>query len=395
MKRISAALKPVEASATILVVSDKSDDAELVKTLLAPEYGQVFLSIDPDWAVKDFESRAHDVLVLAFDALEKSERYYLGLNRLSSKVHLQPHRTIILCNKYEVSRAYQACRKEYFDDYILFWPMTNDAPRLLMSVYHAIRGLAAVKENLPSSAQFAAQARNLSEMGSMMDQQIAQGSQRIEVVNRAMGRAEQEIGAALDGFSSKLMQGALQDMSNIQNVVLAQEIKRLKQDEIQQRFRTVAESVQAIKQWVDQFKEECAPHIESACALSAMADSIPQTVLVVDDDAFQRQITNELLATENYRLVFAAGGVEALNILRKMQPDLILMDIQMPDLNGIETTRRLRAMPQFANVPVIMVSGKRDEAAVRDSMKIGATDFVVKPYDRDTLTAKMARALNP
>lgn len=239
------------------------------------------------------------MLVLAFDALEKSERYYLGLYRLSSKVHLQPHRTIILCNKYEVSRAYQACRKEYFDDYILFWPMTNDAPRLLMSVHHALRDLAAVKENLPSSAQFAAQARNLSEMGSLLDQQMAQGSLRIDVVNRAMERAEQEI-------------------------------KRLKQDEILQRFRTVAESVQPIKQWVDQFKKECAPHIESARALNAMADSIRPTVLVVDDDDFQRKITNELLATENYRLVFAAGGVEALNILRKMQPDLILMDILMP-----------------------------------------------------------------
>lgn len=244
MKPVSAARKPVEASATILVVSDKSGDAALVKELLAPEYDQVFLSIDPDFAVDDFESRAPDVLVLAFDPLEKAERYCLDLYRLSSKVHLQPHRTVVLCNKYEVSRAYQACRKEYFDDYIQFWPMTNDAPRLLMSVHHALRDLAAVKENLPSSAQFAAQSRNLAGMGSLLDQQMAQGSRHIEVVHLAMERAEQEIGAALDGFSSKLVRGDLQDMSNIQNVVLLeQEIKRLKQDEIRHRFRTVAESV--------------------------------------------------------------------------------------------------------------------------------------------------------
>ena len=145
----------------------------------------------------------------------------------------------------------------------------------------------------------------------------------------------------------------------------------------------------------DEFKKECAPHIESARALSAMADSILPTVLVVDDDDFERKIMSELLATENYRLVFAAGGVEALNILRKMQPELILMDIMMPDLNGIETTRRLKTMPQFANVPVIMVTGKSEGAAVRDSMKVGATDFVVKPCDRDMLMAKVVRALHP
>ena len=102
-----------------------------------------------------------------------------------------------------------------------------------------------------------------------------------------------------------------------------------------------------------------------------------------------------MLAAENYRLVFAGGGVEALNILRKMQPDLILMDIMMPDMDGIETTRRLKTMPQFAKVPVIMVTGKSEGAAVRDSIKAGAANFIVKPLDRVTLLAKVARALRP
>jgi PleD family two-component response regulator len=83
-----AALKPIEASAKILVASDSLSDAALVKKLLAQEFAQIFLSANPDLAVKDFESRAPDVLVLAFNSLEKSERYYLGLYRLSGKIHL-------------------------------------------------------------------------------------------------------------------------------------------------------------------------------------------------------------------------------------------------------------------------------------------------------------------
>jgi CheY-like chemotaxis protein len=391
-----SALKPAEARAKLLVASDNPSDAALIRKLLAQEFEEVFLSTNPDLAVKDFESRAPDVLVLAFDTLAKAERYYLGLYRLSGKIHLQPHRTVVLCNVDEVSQAYQACRKQYFDDYVQFWPMTNDAPRLLMSVHHSLRDLKAISEGGPSAAEFAAQARRLAELGSILDQHVVQGSQRIEGANRAMAQAEQDIGAALDGFSSKLAQGSLPGMSRINDVSgLEQEIKRLKQEEIGQRFRKVAESVQPLKQWTDDFRKGVEPHIESARALNAMADAIRPITLVVDDDEFQRNIVNTLLAAENYRLVFASGGVEALNILRKMQPDLILMDIMMPDLDGIETTRRLKTMPQYAHVPVIMLTGKSEGAAVRDSIEAGAVDFIVKPFDRDTLLGKVARALHP
>jgi len=394
MNEASTTRKP-EAKVTILVASDIPRDAALVRELLSPEYDQVFLSTALESAVQDFDSRTPDVLVLAFNSLKKSEGYYLGLYRLSGKIHLQPHRTIILCNKDEVQRAYQACRKEHFDDYILFWPMTHDAPRLLMSVYHALCDLAAARNNLPSSAQFSAQARKLSDMGDMLDQQLVHGSQRIESANRAMQQAEQEIGAALDGFAGKFAQGDSSVMSKAQNIVrLDQEIQHLKNEEIVRHFRKAAEAVQPIQQWATELKKDCVPHIDAARSLSAMAKQVPQTILVVDDDLFQRELVSDLLVTSSYRLLFAAGGVEALNILRKMQPDVVLMDFMMPKLDGIETTRLLKTMPQLVDVPVIMMTGKSEGAAVRESMKAGATDFVVKPLDRETLLAKLAHALN-
>src|ERR1035437_1795998 len=177
----TAMSKPAQATVTILIASDSVTDAALVKELLDEEFEQVFISTDPQRAVKDFERHCPGILVLAFNALEKSERYYLGLYRLSGKIHLQPHRTVILCNTAEVGRVYQLCRKEYFDDYVLFWPMTHDAPRLPMSVHHALRDLAPLSDGGPSVAEFAVQARRLAELENLLDQQMAQGDQRIEV----------------------------------------------------------------------------------------------------------------------------------------------------------------------------------------------------------------------
>jgi len=111
------------------------------------------------------------------------------------------------------------------------------------------------------------------------------------------------------------------------------------------------------------------------------------------DDKFQHKIIGKLLESENYHLIFANDGFEALSILRKTRPDLILMDVMMPNMDGVATTRRLKDVPQFAKTPVIMVTGKSEGKVVVDSLKAGAVDFVVKPFDRATLIAKIARAL--
>ena len=301
---------------------------------------------------------------------------------------------MILCDKDDVRRVYELCRANHFDDYILFWPMTHDTARLPMSIHHALRDLSSHKADGPSAAEFVTQSRHLAELETLLDRQMAQGDQRTAAASHAMEQTEQDIGAALDGFSRRLAQGELPGVDGIKNVDgLEREIARLKREEIQQRFRKAAESVQPLKQWMGEFRQECAPHLESARALGTMAGRIRPTVLVVDDDDFQRKMMGKILEAENYRAVFAAGGIEALGILRKTRPDLILMDVMMLDMDGVEVTRRLKAVPQFADIPVLMITGKSEGTTVIDSLKAGAVDFVVKPVDRVTLVVKMSRAL--
>ena len=68
------------------------------------------------------------------------------------------------------------------------------------------------------------------------------------------------------------------------------------------------------------------------------------------------------------------------------------MDVMMPDMDGLEIMRNLKAGPKFAKIPVIMITGKSDEQAVSDSLKAGASNCVVKPFDRDTLIVKIDHA---
>lgn len=386
---------PAPTIATILVATENCADAARIRDLLHAEFDQIYISTDPDKVPGDFVRYQPNILVLAFDSLNKAEHYYLELYRLCEVAHQYPHRTLILCHKDEIHQIYELCKKEYFDDYILFWPMNNDSSRLLMAVHHAMRELVALESSGPSVAEFAAQARRMAELERMLAQQLTQGDLHIEDASHAIEETGQKISTALDGLPQQFISGAISDSVAVRDVGgLKDGIGRFKHDEIEPHFVEAIESTQPLRRWAHEFKQECEPFLKSARDLNVLVGQIRSTILVVDDDEVQRLIIDKLLKTEGYNLLFARDGVDALNVLRKHRPDLILMDMLMPKMNGLETTRRLKATPEFAGTPVIMITGKSEGKTVDDCMKAGAVDFVVKPFHHITLLAKIAHALN-
>ena len=379
----------------ILVAGDSAADAEQVRALLRDEFDEIAVSTEPERAISDFEKHRPAVLILAFNTLEKAQRYYLGLYRLCSVVHALPHRTVILCNTDDVQRVYELCNKDYFDDYVLFWPMTHDAPRLPMAVHHALRQMADANAGMPTVGEMAVQARRIAELESLLMQSAARGELHIDLASRSLQQAGREIGAALDDFSRKLSVGDRRGVVEIKDRAgFQKEINRLKAEEIDKRFESLGTSVQTVRQWAGALNEEFAPQLEAASILSAMAERIRPVVLIVDDDEFQHKLLQRALASENLDLCFATSGAEALAALRKRRPDLVLMDVYLPDIDGVEVTRRLKSIDEFAGIPVLIFTGQIDKKVFATGVQAGASDFVVKPFDKDVLLRKMRRLLN-
>ncbi len=112
-------------------------------------------------------------------------------------------------------------------------------------------------------------------------------------------------------------------------------------------------------------------------------------VLVVDDVAANRQTLTELLEGENYRIVEAADGPEAMKLASEHSPDLVLLDAMMPGMDGFEVCRRLRADARFAELPVVIVTALDDNASRLRGIEAGADDFVTKPFNRAELRARV------
>jgi PleD family two-component response regulator len=140
-------------------------------------------------------------------------------------------------------------------------------------------------------------------------------------------------------------------------------------------------------------EDSLAPLLEAVRALRGLAERFPPRVLVVDDDRFQHKVLGQLLAPVKAELTFATSATDAIAGLQKRRPDLILMDVSLPDVSGVEATRLLKAAAQFAAIPVIMITGVGGKAIVVESLKAGAADFVVKPFDKNVLLLKVRKAL--
>jgi two-component system cell cycle response regulator len=116
-------------------------------------------------------------------------------------------------------------------------------------------------------------------------------------------------------------------------------------------------------------------------------------VLVVDDSPYNVKLLEAQLRIDRYEVVTAFGGEEALTKMAQRTPDLVLLDVMMPEMDGYEVCRRIRDNPRTAHLPVVMVTALDKPSDKEDGLAAGADDFLVKPVDLDTLLGVMRRLL--
>ena len=114
-------------------------------------------------------------------------------------------------------------------------------------------------------------------------------------------------------------------------------------------------------------------------------------ILVVDDAAFMRMRCSKLLTAEGYEVVEAGTGSQAVDVYKSDHPDMVLLDITMPDMDGLSALKAIKKIDPDARVA--MVSAMGQQAVVMEALKAGAKDFVVKPYESDRVLATIQKLM--
>lgn len=117
------------------------------------------------------------------------------------------------------------------------------------------------------------------------------------------------------------------------------------------------------------------------------------TILVVDDEEDLLELLRYDLTRQGFRVICASTGEEALSVARSEIPDLILLDLMLPGLDGLQVTRRLKEDPGTRNIPVAMLTARGEEADIVTGLELGAEDYITKPFSKRVLAARLKALL--
>lgn len=379
---------------TVLVASDSTADADLVRNLLQREDFGAERSLDPARLAAAFEECRPKVLVLGYKLLESAERHYLGLLRQSQLAAGLPHRTLLLCMLDETRDAYRRCRDGVFDDYVQFWPFNHDALTLPMAVHRALHALEG-RHLATATATIAVQARRIGELEALLQAQLEIGSRRAHKLAQAGDAARSEIGAVFRGLGDRLAADGLGGAVAVRDAARVRHaLQEVDDGAVQPALGRMQQAIAPVEQWMAGLAAELVVPLAAARAIAEQARLLPKTVLVVDDDRFVARALQQIIADAAFDVQCASTAAEAMRLLGLRAPDLILLDVDLPDASGIDMLRQLKAHGTLSGVPVVMLTGRSEKEIIVQSMAAGARDFIVKPFDRDSLLKKVQRSMS-
>jgi diguanylate cyclase (GGDEF)-like protein len=114
-----------------------------------------------------------------------------------------------------------------------------------------------------------------------------------------------------------------------------------------------------------------------------------KTILIVDDSRLNIKVLSDILKEKSYRIALARSGKMALEFVEMKKPDLILLDIMMPEIDGFEVCRRLKSNPETKSIPIIFISGLDKSKHIVQGFKAGAVDYIVKPFQKEVVLARV------
>ncbi|QUD86203.1 response regulator [Phenylobacterium montanum] len=115
-----------------------------------------------------------------------------------------------------------------------------------------------------------------------------------------------------------------------------------------------------------------------------------KVVLGVDDQPENIMMLESILESQGFTFFGASSGMECLSLVQRVNPRLILLDVQMPLMDGYETCRRLRRIPEYRSIPVAFLTARKEVEDVRTGIAVGGNDFIVKPFDPVKLVNRVA-----
>lgn len=374
-----------DAKLSAFLFYDTLDVLDIIKPVVAPCFHSIYeLSMEHD--LERFlrllkESHYCAVFVFACGSPATALQFIRDVESQQSPSLWQkyPSEAVLICDKHERASAFAMCRNNLFYSYETMRPIYDLGKVQLM--------LKRVSQHAMTRADL-----YYAEMESRsMTNEITKSNTELDSLLLRMAEERHRSGSMFSGLleedpvDSRRQQwmNMLEDMVN-----KLPEGERFDFDHLLSR-RSIAPKVSQLQSHHEQTLASFEHSIERAKPkLNANKIRLP-VVIVADDQPVMQKIIRSILEPRGYQVELAANGVEVLLKSQSTQPDLILLDIDMPVMNGFETLTLLKSTPALATIPVIMLTSFSDKEVFSQSIKSGAVDYIVKPTNAEILMRKI------
>ena len=397
----------------VVMIVDSDEDTSGAANILATHIDEYrTLTLDEDTA-EYLNQITPSVILFALSNVEKSVEYYTFLVEESQLNHI--HYSIVLCNNKESSLAFRCCMKNLFDNYFVYQPL-YERLRLLMVVQSGLTQTQADSKIQTDSEELSEQIDE--ELSALIDEgsrckqhllkKILQSGEDIsKVPSSDLINNAQEINSP-----QELLQNITKDhvhpllhlleediRKSLDNIIaqLVSQQKSLKESlpVKKQKRKGLITHVASIKkrdnteQDTNELNDEEVLPVEEPTVKNVLTHSI----LVVEDNKLYRDMITNVLLKENYHVDEAEDGLCALEKIKKSRYDLILMDLFMPNLDGLNATKKIRQLSEGIDTPVIALTGNKNKELVKKWAHYGLKGYIIKPSTKNEILSVVKKNL--
>ncbi len=363
----------------LLLVADDEHNIEEVVSYLRANDVVLSSTSNPETGLRLFEKIRPDILCLGFRNIASATVYK---RKLPHKPHL--FQTILMCQTSERANAANLVIEKVFDDYFLFKPI-YDLNRLRVCIQHALSRRAALQKLRTYKAKF-------SQSSHILDQAL---SGRSRLKSDSMQSHEQMVrqaGETFDEFKNSMTGPELKEVIKVLDAKkIDQHFNHFKEKELGGIFANFKSDL------FGSFDKGFEGVIEQAREASRLENDNkrrrPYSVLIVEDDPYGLELVDAMLSVEGFKTNQARNAGEAAARVSKHKPDLILMDMRLPGMSGLELTQKFHEQPATKDIPIMLLSAHISEEVVLQACKLGVKDVIAKPIKRKELLERVAKTL--
>ncbi|MEY8204030.1 MAG: response regulator [Bermanella sp.] len=376
----------------ILIVGDNHFNMEEVVRLSSSPAVVIHQAADSEWAIGQFDRSPCHVLILCHSQVADAENFYNSFIMFSERAMETPHQTLLLCDGKDSARAHEVCSQQGMDDYVIYKPL-YDINRIKFSISLAMDRLESrnyknvIENRLTNMVENISNIKTglslqLDKVNRCQQSMINQNISTDEILDKGISRIKKKL--------ERLHGDGVIEIGDQRK--FSEEYNRIKKECLQESKEQLTENkhlsmMESIKSDVSEVHDSASSILEQQ---KNEIEGKPWKVLVVEDEAVNQKMMGMMLDREGFMVKVASDGISAINIAEDWAPHVILMDIKMPKMNGLKVTQRLKSNKKFRDTHIIMLTGHSEQAVVRECLKAGASDFIVKPAKKDELLERIS-----